>query len=633
MPAVPSPIELLENTLVHRSTNLPSHNATDQVLEVVCAWPVSGQYGPGTRVLYYALMAACVFARKAEWIRSACLAAALLFPAVAALHGIVLAALHQSGAVDMDVYGAFQLCTIGILTAPVTVRLSRTYFNNPGREIIFLWTGLLLAGLLSLTVEFIRLDATPCPSDDPATIEWAATATFSYNSTCGMVCGAGAPSSPLRKSAADNIYVIPVPRVLTFNTATLIAAACCIPAILSVASTWMKILEKNWEKISHKDRPNEKPEEQPIEGTNGATPKQMSGIANRIRGWLTLIEIPVFVAAVMAILIRGEMNFFSKPVYYQTEPIASIGQWAPIVGTGLAVIGSLYLLLAADMEAEENEENEPEMQTDNHLNRGPVRQCERCATCAYPTLDGDQNTIPDSRRSSQSDGEQPSSTEIAKAATEPSVSSAMRRATTNQSEKSIDPGGRRQVARLLNLASKQLAAKAHTHMEDSGFNAQERANFPEIPGESFRNGKLSDFQKAYSNTPLPRSRAASFSHSINSDSSNGEGSSRILQGPLQHLSLPVPPPARTTGLRPHANTLPSRRSSFESTVTPGIGISYRNEPKGPDSPVLPPPSEQQLARNASNASQVSPRTSTSGAQDAAPQIVISSCKGEQSDLG
>lgn len=36
-------------------------------------------------------------ARKVEWIRNACLAAVLLFPAIAALHGIVLAALHVDG--------------------------------------------------------------------------------------------------------------------------------------------------------------------------------------------------------------------------------------------------------------------------------------------------------------------------------------------------------------------------------------------------------------------------------------------------------------------------------------------------------------------------------------------------------
>lgn len=46
----------------------------------------------------------------------------------------------------MDVYGAFQLCSIAILAGPVTVRLSRTYFDAPGRNTIFLWAGLLLAG-------------------------------------------------------------------------------------------------------------------------------------------------------------------------------------------------------------------------------------------------------------------------------------------------------------------------------------------------------------------------------------------------------------------------------------------------------------------------------------------------------
>lgn len=49
------------------------------------------------RPRYYVLITACVFGRKIDWLRSPCLAAALLFPAVAALHGIVLAALHVKG--------------------------------------------------------------------------------------------------------------------------------------------------------------------------------------------------------------------------------------------------------------------------------------------------------------------------------------------------------------------------------------------------------------------------------------------------------------------------------------------------------------------------------------------------------
>lgn len=304
---------------------------------------------------YYASIAACIVARKQKWIRSACLAAALLFPAVAALHGIVLACLHTSGefcvrfewklgerielhkqilillltgAVDMDVYGAFQLCAIGILTAPLTVRLSKTYFESPGRDLISLWTVLLLAGLVSLTVEFIRLSPTICPPDDPASISWHLTGNFYYNSTCSMTCGEAGPFSPLRQGAANNIYVIPAPYQLTFNAATLLAAACCIPAILCLVSVWIKILEKNWENFAGKGQVGEGADEEPIMGTNGITPKQMSEITKTVWDWLQFIEIPIFTAAVLAIMIKGEMNFFSGPVDYQTEPIQSIGEWS-----------------------------------------------------------------------------------------------------------------------------------------------------------------------------------------------------------------------------------------------------------------------------------------------------------------
>ena len=59
--------------------------------EVICAFPVSGQYGPGSRILYYALVLVCIFGSRNEWLRASSLAAALLFPAVAAVHAIVLA--------------------------------------------------------------------------------------------------------------------------------------------------------------------------------------------------------------------------------------------------------------------------------------------------------------------------------------------------------------------------------------------------------------------------------------------------------------------------------------------------------------------------------------------------------------
>jgi hypothetical protein len=226
----------------------------------------------------------------------------------------------------MDIYGAFQLCAIGILTAPATVRLSQTYFMNPGRDIIFIWTVLLLAGLLSLIVEFMRLEAITCPSHLPESVAWANGEGFQYGAFCGLKCSPDdGPTSSLREGSTDNIYVIPVPTQLSFNTTTLLAAACCIPAILSLVSMWIKILDHNWEKFS---KNKAKPDDAVIEGTNGATISHMTGIGEKIKKGMSLIEVPVMAGAVLAILIQGEKNFWSGQVYYQTEPITSIGKLA-----------------------------------------------------------------------------------------------------------------------------------------------------------------------------------------------------------------------------------------------------------------------------------------------------------------
>lgn len=183
-------------------------------------------------------------------------------------------------------------------------------------------------GLLSLTVEFYRLEPIPCRyGDDGQRISPAlGPGNFPYdNAKCGLVCVPDDPHSTMRGGAAKDVHVIPAPDVLNFGTATLLAAACCIPAILSMVSMWNKILEINWKRHWGNDEPEERLDEQ-IEGTNGATVGKMRHVNGVIRMFLSAIEAPLLVAAVLAILIVGELNFFSTPVYYETEPMASIGR-------------------------------------------------------------------------------------------------------------------------------------------------------------------------------------------------------------------------------------------------------------------------------------------------------------------
>jgi hypothetical protein len=46
---------------------------------------------------YYILITACLAGNKSKLLKQVCLAAALIFPAVAAIHAVVLAALHNDG--------------------------------------------------------------------------------------------------------------------------------------------------------------------------------------------------------------------------------------------------------------------------------------------------------------------------------------------------------------------------------------------------------------------------------------------------------------------------------------------------------------------------------------------------------
>ncbi|KAI0006590.1 hypothetical protein F4779DRAFT_556070 [Xylariaceae sp. FL0662B] len=632
MPALPSIPPL--GSLVDRD---PSSNSTDfhetAVLQVVCAWPVSGQYGIGSRILYYGLVAACVLARKADWLRSACLAAALLFPAVAALHAIVLAAVHVDGAVDMDVFGAFQLCSIGILAAPAMVRMSKTYFYDPGRNLIFLWTGLLLAGLLSLTVEFSRIQTYPCPRDSMGNPLNSDGSSFPYEQedVCGLTCSIEkGPFSPMRKDAVNEIFVIPAPHRLTFSAGMLLAAACCIPAVLSLVSTWNKILEISWKtRFGNKD--DERMHE-PIEGTNGATMSKMSGVNDAVRMFLSTVEVPVFAAAILAILIVGELNFNSYQVRYQTEPITSVGQWTPIVGTTLAALGSLYLFFVANIQDLK----------DDPRSGSSTYHC-NCAHHQYPP-NHDQATsmhIDDSRSSSHDPADPPATrptlSDIHGVASMETVGSTNRSGSgqdhhSEQHAIAPDAGYRRKVAKKLMVVSNYFGTASPKQFDDSEFKHGKAVDFPEIPGEAGRNPEIYRIRETYNlprdadgnATPVLRGRSSSRTGSVTSGLNLDRSPSRSSAG------SPSPSPSSPKGMS-RADTLPTQQSSLDLqrfATSPAINVSRGRPRQRRDTLEVPSPVHPHFPpRNDPSTSPVpvSPSiVATRQSQESPPTIVVSS---------
>ena len=241
----------------------------------------------------------------------------------------------------MDIYGSFQICLTGVLSAPVTFKLSRIFYGRgPGRSTIILWTALILsgellpelvyenllitksffAGLLSLLTEFLRAQPSSCTQDEYRNLISPDPTKFPYNTTCGLTCSVEeGPFSPLREGSGNNIYVIPAPNKLSFGTATLFAAAGCVQVVLSLIFMWGRQLEFNWVQRMASTEKNK------AEGEIEEERKFNSGRELR-RMYFRAFSIPLFIAALLAFIVIGERNLFSSQLRYQTEPIASIGK-------------------------------------------------------------------------------------------------------------------------------------------------------------------------------------------------------------------------------------------------------------------------------------------------------------------
>ncbi|KAJ8113590.1 hypothetical protein OPT61_g4312 [Boeremia exigua] len=309
-------------------------NSNKSGIQVICAWPVSGQYGVGTRIAYYILIATATWLGRYGKLRDAVLAAVLVLPTVAGIHGIVLAAVHVEGAVDLDILGAFQICSIGALASSVSLSPMRELVGM-GRYFRLFLNGIMMAGLLSLAIEFFRASSVHCTHDDYGNLLSSNPQEFPYNrAACALTCSTDfGPYSVIRTGTASDINVVPAPRKLSFSAGILISVACCIYISMPFFDIGLRAIEHTGVRQSvTKSASNDRDE------------MKISAIFTR--AFLGVVEV-FFLAilASLAIVVIGELNLFSAEVIYQTEPFVTIGQWGPVIGVTLGIIGPLYIVL------------------------------------------------------------------------------------------------------------------------------------------------------------------------------------------------------------------------------------------------------------------------------------------------
>lgn len=147
-----------------------------------------------------------------------------------------------------------------------------------------------------------------------------------------------------------------------------------------------------------------------------------------------------------------------------------------MVGTGLAVLGSLYLLVASRLAAAEEEESNSS--TPGAPSGAPVHHCNHCDCLTREISRGRSLTSTRSVHSPSAADMRPSA-EMVHTTTWTSLRSGV-----------SDAGNRRKVAKALSTIGNYLGNAAEDRFDDSEFKRGKALDFPEIPGEEGRNSAL-----------------------------------------------------------------------------------------------------------------------------------------------
>lgn len=261
----------------------------------------------------------------------------------------------------------------------------------------------------------------------------------------------------------------------------------------------------------------------------------------------------------------------------------------------MAAIGSLYLVLAADVEAVK-EESDP----------NSVHHC-RCSHHRFEHNHPQGSSVANYSSSDRDRGSQSSEDEYLTQSPESTNFPEMRQTDTGRSTISFhilehastiqvnpsndatvtinrhtslggmvrqssttDSGSRRRVAKMLVSVGNTLGSKAQDLFDDSEFRRGRAVDWPEIPGESWRNEQLQITRAKYNPhrdadgnaTPLPRSRSRASSYT-----GDVRGASPRPGLSLSRSHSPVrPPPCLPRQQR--AGTLPEAPSFRRQTYSP-----------------------------------------------------------------
>ncbi|KAF3482689.1 uncharacterized protein GIQ15_02013 [Arthroderma uncinatum] len=143
-----APTSTLDIELVPRGIAGPNETVAAGQDAILCVFPISGQYGFLSRLLYYGSLVFAIIGRTQKWLVLGALASALAFAGSASIHMMTLVT-SKTPVFDLDILAAWSILTTGCLAFAALIHWSSSIRKSDSRVVLVLWGVLVAIGCLT----------------------------------------------------------------------------------------------------------------------------------------------------------------------------------------------------------------------------------------------------------------------------------------------------------------------------------------------------------------------------------------------------------------------------------------------------------------------------------------------------
>ncbi|KAI9782943.1 MAG: hypothetical protein M1839_004418 [Geoglossum umbratile] len=292
---------------------------TNAAIQVICAYPLSGEYGRMVRYLIYPLLALSLLFSVAGWVAGGALNTAMTYIAITGIHLAAMAVNREAGVLDLDILTAYHVCMVALILSPPLIMWTKSLQRPSGKGVFAIWVLLLWIGVILFTTAAKHLPKpVPCLDGKGANVTSAGEL-----QRCTLNCAHF--SLPLRRLQHAEVVVAPryYDKLGTITIAGTVIVSFFVLFALVRASTATPYAIAA-------------PQNNQLYGNRGQTSNFESQYVAKGAGLIFSLPLKLSVAATITWVFIMEFTILKH--LPQLETNAAISQWGPLAAFALVTL-------------------------------------------------------------------------------------------------------------------------------------------------------------------------------------------------------------------------------------------------------------------------------------------------------